>query len=59
MLKGSCVYSNDNDSMFALGKPIPEQENVNVFDNLVILQILSQSKLGQWVFLMPLSLICK
>lgn len=28
----------DNDSMFALRKPIPEQENANVFDNLMILQ---------------------
>lgn len=42
MLKGSCVCiwesENDNDSMFALGKPIPQQENVNAFDNLTIIQ---------------------
>lgn len=35
-----CIWEleNDNDRMFTLGKPIPQQENVNVIDNLRILQ---------------------
>lgn len=39
MLWGLCVYEleNGNQSVFALGKPILQQENVEAFDNLIIL----------------------